>query len=155
MSLSPHTSYSIPKAILVGGVVAGILDITYAIVAYGFTGVPARVILQSVASGWLGKASYSGGWPTALLGLVSHVSITCIMAAIFVMAARRIALLRTQSLLSGVAFGLCAFVVMNFVVVPLSAAAVHPPRGVFLAGGLLAHMFLVGVPIALATRRVR
>jgi uncharacterized membrane protein YagU involved in acid resistance len=122
-------------------------------VAYGFTGVPARVILQSVASGWLGKASYSGGWPTALLGLVSHLFITCIMAAIFVTAARRIALLRNQSLLSGVAFGLCAFVIMNFVVVPLSAAAVHPPRGVFLAGGLLAHMFLVGVPIALATRR--
>jgi hypothetical protein len=50
-------------------------------------------------------------------------------------------------------FGLGAFVAMNYVVVPLSAAAVRPPHGVFLAGGLLAHMFLVGVPIALAARR--
>jgi hypothetical protein len=37
--------------------------------------------------------------------------------------------------------------------VPLSAAVVQPPRGVFLAGGLLAHIFLVGVPIAFAARR--
>jgi hypothetical protein len=153
MSSTAQTSYSIPKAIFVGGVVAGILDITYAMVAYGIIGVPARVILQSVASGWLGKGAYSGGWASASLGLGSHVFMTCIMAAIFVAAARRIALLRVRPLLSGIVFGLCAFVVMNYVVVPLSAAAVHPPSGVFLAGGLMAHMFLVGAPIAFAARR--
>jgi hypothetical protein len=137
----------------VGGVVAGIFDISYAIVAYGITGVPARVILQSVASGWLGKGAYSGGWGSASLGLASHVFITCVMAAIFVYGARRIAVLRRQTLLSGMLFGLCAFVAMNYVVVPLSAAAVHPPHGAFLAGGLMAHMFLVGVPIAFMARR--
>jgi hypothetical protein len=153
MSSTPQTSYSVPKAILIGGLAAGFLDITYAMVAYGFIGVPAHVILQSVASGWLGKGAYSGGWASASLGLGSHVVITCVMAAIFVAAARRIALLRNRSFLSGIVFGLCAFVTMNYVVVPLSAAAVHPPSGVFLAGGLLAHMFLVGVPIAFAARR--
>jgi hypothetical protein len=153
MNSNPRASYSIARAILVGGVVAGILDISYAIVAYGLTGVPARVILQSVASGWLGKAAYSGGWASASLGLGSHLLITCVMAALFVAAARRIALLRLQPLLSGVVFGVGAFVAMNYVVVPLSAAAVQSPRGVFLAGGLLAHMLLVGVPIAFAARR--
>jgi uncharacterized membrane protein YagU involved in acid resistance len=153
MSSNPISSYSIPKAVLVGGVVAGILDITYAIVAYGLTGVPARVILQSVASGWLGKAAYSGGAGTASLGLASHVLITCVMAAIFMVVARRIEMLRRQPWPSGAVFGLGAFVVMNYVVVPLSAAVVQPPRGVFLAGGLLAHIFLVGVPIAFAARR--
>ena len=59
----------------------------------------------------------------------------------------------SRPLRSGVIFGLVAFVAMNYVVVPLSAAAVHAPRGAFLAGGLLAHMFLVGLPIAIASRR--
>lgn len=150
---SYSTRHSILRAVLVGGVVAGILDITYAIVAYGFTGVPARVILQSVASGWLGKAAYSGGWGSASLGLGSHLFITCVMAAIFMTAARLIEPVRRLPLRSGVIFGLVAFVAMNYVVVPLSAAAVHAPRGAFLAGGLLAHMFLVGLPIAFASRR--
>jgi hypothetical protein len=57
-------------------------------------------------------------------------------------------------MLSGAVFGLAAFVVMNYFIVPLSAANVQPPRGWYLLGGLLAHMFLVGVPIALITRRV-
>lgn len=147
------TSYPILEAVLVGGLAAGILDIVYAITAYGLTGVPPRVILQSIASGWLGKAAYSGGWPVAMLGLASHLFIACVMAGIFVGAARRAAFLRRQPLLSGAAFGLCAFVVMNYAVVPLSAAAVRPPRGLFLAGDLLSHMFLVGAPIAFAARR--
>jgi hypothetical protein len=155
MTSTPATSYPILEAILLGGLMAGILDITYAMTAYGIIGVPARAILQSIASGWLGKAAYSGGWPVAMLGLASHLFITCVMAGVFVAAARRVSLLRNQPLLSGMVFGLCAFVVMNFVVVPLSAAAVRPPRGWFLAGDLLSHMLLVGVPIALAARRAQ
>lgn len=149
-----RASYPAAYAILVGGLVAGALDITYAIVAYGVTGVPMRVVLQSVASGWLGKSAYSGGWPVAVLGLASHLALACIMAAVFVTAARRLVLVRTRPLAAGALFGLAVFAAMNYVVVPLSAAAVQPPRGVFLAGGLLAHVFLVGVPIAFFARRV-
>jgi hypothetical protein len=149
-----RASYPVAYAILAGGLVAGILDITYAISAYGATGVPPRVILQSVASGWLGKGAYSGGWPAAMLGLASHLALTCIMAAVFVAAARRLGLLRAQPLLGGALFGLAVFAAMNYVVIPLSAAAVQPPRGVFLAGGLLAHVFFVGIPIAFFARRV-
>lgn len=140
------------KAVLAGGLTAGILDIIYAMVAYGSVGVPARVILQSVASGWLGKSAYSGGVPTAALGLASHLLITCVMAAVFIGAARRVAWLRRYPLPGGAVFGLGAFVVMNYVVVPLSAAAVQSPKGAFLIGGLLAHVVLVGLPIALAAR---
>jgi len=146
-------SYPALRAILIGGLTAGVLDITYAMVAYGLNGISPRIILQSVASGWLGKSAYSGGMATAALGLGSHLALTCIMAAIFFAAARRLALLRNHPLMSGAAFGLAAFVVMNFVVVPVSAASVQPPRGAYLAGGLLAHVFLVGFPIALVTRR--
>lgn len=153
MSNNAATSYPALRAILIGGLTAGVLDITYAMVAYGVTGVSPRIILQSVASGWLGKSAYSGGIPTAALGLSSHLALTCIMAAIFFAAAQRLALLRNHPLASGAVFGLSVFAVMNYVVVPVSAASVQPPRGLFLAGGLLAHVFLVGIPIAMVTRR--
>ena len=87
-----------------------------------------------------------------MLGLVSHLAITCAMAALFIFASRRVAWLRHQPLIGGAVFGLAAFAVMNYVVVPLSAAAVQSPKGVFLIGGLLAHVLLVGLPIALAAR---
>ncbi len=57
------------EAILWGGTVAGILDITDAIVVSSFFGVAPARVLQSVASGLLGRASFGGGISTAALGL--------------------------------------------------------------------------------------
>jgi hypothetical protein len=53
----------------------------------------------------------------------------------------------------GVAFGLVVFTVMNVVVIPLSRIGASVPSLPLLANGLLGHMFLVGLPIALAARR--
>src|SRR5256714_6189019 len=51
-----------PRAIFWGGLIAGTLDITYAIVfSYLRSGTSPVVILQSVASGLLGKDSFNGG----------------------------------------------------------------------------------------------
>jgi hypothetical protein len=60
MSTRPATT-----AILVGGGIAGALDITYAIAWAIFRGKDAQYLLQVVASGWLGEAAFQGGWPTA------------------------------------------------------------------------------------------
>jgi hypothetical protein len=69
------------SAILWGGLVAGILDISDAIVTWGMRGVPAGRILQSVASGLLGRASYEGGWATVALGTFLHFFIATGAAA--------------------------------------------------------------------------
>jgi hypothetical protein len=146
-------SRSILEAIVLGGLVAGAFDITYAIVANGMRGMPATRVLQSVASGLLGQASYSGGMASAALGLLLHFLIAIAAAAIFYWASRRFAWLVQHAVVSGAIFGLCVFVVMNFVVVPLSAfphKLVFPPLVV--ATGLFVHMFLFGVPIALFVR---
>lgn len=59
-------------AILWGGLIAGLIDITYAIGFSATRGVPPIRILQSVASGLLGSSSYQGGATTATLGLILH-----------------------------------------------------------------------------------
>ena len=74
-------------AILLGGFVAGAIDISYAIIA-NLARVAPEKVLQSVASGLLGRAAYQGGAATASLGLFLHFAMTIAMAAIFVAAAR-------------------------------------------------------------------
>lgn len=139
-------------AALAGGLVAGSLDLLYAGTAYGAIGVEPMRILQSIASGWLGRRAYSGGLGTALLGFTTHMTITCVAAAFYVAAAGRLAMLNKFPIRYGLAYGLAIFVAMNYVVVPLSAAVVVPPRGQFLWMGLLVHMYGIGVPIAVFAR---
>jgi uncharacterized membrane protein YagU involved in acid resistance len=141
-------------AILVGGAIAGVLDITYAIVFSAFRGVAPMRILQSVASGLLGKAAFDGGTATAALGLVLHFLIAFSAAAVFWVASRQWPGLLRKPVVTGILYGVVVYAVMNLVVLPLSAT---PPRTKFLpiviVTGLLVHMFFIGVPIALAARR--
>ena len=59
-------------ALLIGGSIAGVLDILFAIVSAGYSGVSPTQVLHAVASGLLGKAAFSGGMPVAALGLALH-----------------------------------------------------------------------------------
>jgi len=151
--MSPGTARA-ARLVVLAGVVGATCDITYAILYYGWKGIPAERILQTVASGLLGKASYDGGWPTAALGLACHYAIVIVAAALFHAAARRRAWLRDEPVTAGLAFGVAVYAVMNFVVLPLSAYP-FPLRFPLLttATGLLVHMVGVGLPISLITRR--
>lgn len=141
-------------AILVGGLIAATLDITYAIGFSAWRGVPPMRLLQSVASGLLGAASYEGGTATATLGLVLHYLMALVIAAIFYFASRRLTFLTRNPITWGALYGIVVYAVMNLVVLPLSAFP-HPLKFVpiVVITGLLVHMFCIGVPISLATRR--
>ncbi|MGH8225768.1 MAG: hypothetical protein ACRER1_06425 [Gammaproteobacteria bacterium] len=111
--------HSALKAILCGGFVAGTLDIGAASLINWLHPV---VILHAVASGVLGKASFYGGIPTALLGLGLQWGMSLVIAAIYVVAAMRMLWLTKHWMRGGVLYGFVIFAVMNYVVVPLSAA---------------------------------
>ena len=144
------------RLILLAGVVGATCDIAYAILYYGWKGISAERILQTVASGLLGKASYDGGAPSAALGLACHYAIVIVAAALFYAVARRWSWLRREPATAGLAYGVAIYVFMNFVVLPLSAYP-FPLRFPLLttATGLLVHMAGVGLPIALITRRAQ
>jgi hypothetical protein len=142
------------RLVLAGGLVAGTLDIVYACVFWAVkASVPIRRILQSVAAGLLGKASFEGGAATAALGLGLHYFIACSMAVAYYLVARRWALLRERALPCGVAYGLLLYGIMNYVVVPLSAAGGGGAKDPLWIGlSVAVHMFLIGLPIALFVR---
>ena len=141
--------------VLTGGVIAGALDITYACVFWAIKrDVPAQRIFQSVASGLLGKASFEGGWPTAILGLGLHFLIASTMAVVYYLVSRRWAALWQRPLLFGPAYGLLLYFIMNYIVVPLSAAGGGGSKDALWIGlSIGVHMFLIGTPIAVFTRR--
>jgi hypothetical protein len=142
------------RAILVGGLVAGALDITYACVASSFKGVDAMTIMQSVASGLIGARAYEGGAGTAALGLVLHFAMMLIIAAIFVFVRRTgPPIVRERPGLVGPLYGVAVYFVMNRVVIPLSAfpMKVDYIPATFLS--LAAHMFFIGWVIAWAAAR--
>lgn len=144
------------RTILMAGIVAGIFDGTYAIAYFGLTrGVPAHRIFQHVASGLLGRASFDLGWKSVVLGVVCHLTVAIGAAASYAIASKAIPILVRKPLLFGPLFGLAVYVFMNFVVIPLSR--VTPSRGPAAADvlitGILVHMFLIGLPIALIVSR--
>ena len=150
--MAPHRSPPL-TLVLAGGLVAGTLDIVYACVFWGVkAGVPARRILQSVAAGLLGKASFEGGAVTAALGLGLHYFIACSMAVAYYLVARRWPLLRERPVPYGVAYGLLLYAIMNYIVVPLSAAGGGSKDPLWVGLSVAVHMFLIGVPIALFVR---
>jgi uncharacterized membrane protein YagU involved in acid resistance len=141
--------------VLAGGLVAGTLDITYACVFWGLkAGASPQRIFQSVATGLLGPDSFKGGVATAALGLFLHYLIAISMSVAYYFVARRWAALREKPLSYGAAYGVVLYGVMNYIVVPLSAArGGGSAGGLWIALSILVHMFLIGVPIALFARR--
>lgn len=139
--------------ILTGGLIAGTLDITAAIVVYAFRGVRPVRILQSVASGLLGPAAFTGGAATAALGLALHFLIATTAAAVYTLASRRLRALVRQPLPWGALYGVAVYLFMNFVVLPLSAMRRQPFALEMAAIMVTIHIVCVGLPIALAVRR--
>lgn len=141
-------------AILTGGLLAGIGDITYAALHYNIVyQTPPERIFQSVAAGLLGsEAARAGGWNTAALGLAAHFALTTIMAAVFVLASLVVPLLRKLWWITGPVYGLALMFVMNYLVVPMSKVGGPGklPEGQFLYGAVFAHVILVGLVIAAA-----
>jgi uncharacterized membrane protein YagU involved in acid resistance len=143
---------AVARATLLATLVAGTLDIGAAILLN--LGVGPRIVLQSVAGGWLGSAAYQGGWPIALLGLASHFGIMLGIAAIYMMLGARLSILRSQWILAGVVWGVAVWLVMSQVVVPLSASTLPQPDVQAIIQGLIVHVLMVGLPMAFIGRRL-
>ena len=141
--------------VLIGGLVAGTLDITYACVFWAVkAGVPPQRIFQSVARGVLGAAAFTSGAASAALGLFLHYFIATMMSIAYYLVARRWPALVERPLIFGSAYGVVLWVVMNYIVVPLSRAGSGgsgPASWVTLS--IIVHALLIGVPIALFARK--
>jgi hypothetical protein len=153
--MNSQTTSKTYLAILWGGLICGIMDMTAACIFYGvLRGVPPIKIMQSVATGVLGAAAYDGDGATAALGLFLHFVIAYGAATVFYFASRKLSFMTQHAIICGLLYGIAVYFFMQLIVVPLSA---FPHKGSFtlrgLVTGLSIHMICVGLPISLATRK--
>jgi uncharacterized membrane protein YagU involved in acid resistance len=101
----------------------------------------------------LGEASFEGGGSTAALGLVLHYLIALSMSVVYYLVAFRWALLWQRPLVCGAGYGLLLYAIMNYLVVPLSAAGGGGSKDpLWITLSIAVHALLIGVPIALFVR---
>jgi uncharacterized membrane protein YagU involved in acid resistance len=136
------------RPILVGGAIAGTLDKISGFISFGL-----RSPL-GIAAGLLGLSAFQGGAGTWIVGLLLHFFIAFSVATVYCLASRRLEFLVEHWLVCGLFYGIAVFLVMNLVVLPLSALHLTGPyqlRG--LIQGVLGHMLLVGLPISFSLRK--
>jgi uncharacterized membrane protein YagU involved in acid resistance len=138
-------------AILVGGLTAGVLDMSYAMLVYS----PKAPLLvpQAIAAGALGVGKQLGGATgTTILGFVLHFTIALGAATVFYLASRQWAFLTQRPLISGMIFGACVYLFMHFVVIPLSALPPSHWHWQRQIPEFIWHWIGVGQPIAWSVR---
>ena len=139
--------HSFLTAVVVGGAVAGIVDIGAASAINGFVD-PVR-ICKFIAGGLIGlKTARAGGMEIAALGLALQVGMGILIALIYNVGANVLPVMRRRWLPAGIAFGIPVFIVMTYVIVPLSAIGGGMPA--FTAGQAmnLVAMLVFGVIVA-------
>lgn len=139
-------------AILLGGLIAGTLDIGAAAL---INGVNPIVILLVVASGVLGNAAFHGGLPAAGLGILLQWAMSLLIAAVYVLASNRLPVLKRHWLAGGLAYGVGVFIVMNFLVMPLSAVGRMPQFTTLTFAGNVLAMLAFGLLVAFFARKPR
>ncbi len=117
----PQHSLLAYRAILWAGATAGALDICTQSVLFGINGRSPIFLLQAIAGGLLGEASFRLGLASAVLGAFCHFLIAFTAAAVFYAASRRLTSLLRRPLLSGALYGIMVHSFMQLIVLPLSA----------------------------------
>lgn len=136
------------RAIAAGGLIAGTLDLTQAMILFG------RRVPLVISAGLLGRPAFHGGAATYALGVLLHFFIACSAAAIYYGASRKLLFLLKHPVVCGLFYGIAVELVMSYVVLPLSALRSRGPyelKDVLL--GLVVHMVVVGLPISFSIRR--
>ncbi|WP_443751000.1 hypothetical protein [Asticcacaulis solisilvae] len=138
--------------------IASVLDMGANFLLWGlWKGISPVRICQVVASGLYGKAAFDGGYVTALAGLALEYVIVLGMAAGYHVMILLVPWTRRHWGVAVVAYGLFLYIVMNYAVVPLSAAGRPYPWPIVwdvkLAFNLFCHIVLVVLPFALILRR--
>jgi hypothetical protein len=141
------------RAIFAAWLLCGVMDLSAAFVTAGLRGVGPVRLLQVVASGLLGLKSFDGGWPTAALGAAIHFFIAFSAATVFYLASRKLTFMTRRPVVSGILYGVAVYLVMYWVVVPLSRAHPRPFSWSATVVAIITHMVCVGMPISLMVRR--
>ena len=90
---------------------------------------------------------------TSALGFLLQLAMSVVIAAIYGLASLWLPILAMMWITTGLAYGVGVFVVMTYVVVPISAAPSRPPPGISKIAKDLVAMLGFGLIVAFAVHR--
>jgi len=131
----------------------GTLDLIDALAFFGWLGVPAIRVPQSIATGFLGQLAYHDGFISAGFGLMLHYLIAFAIAGTYMYISGELPLHR-KPILSGAVYGVAVYWVMNYIVIPISNFYPQPHFAVRpFINGIIGHILLIGIPLGLIAKR--
>ena len=138
------------------GLIAGTLDITDSLVFNHFRGITPTMVFQYIATGLIGTRATNLGLASVALGVVLHYTIALTWTAIFYAASRKLAILTRRPVICGLLYGAFVYVVMNFIVLPLSCVPrVHGTATLAARiNAVVALLLCIGLTISLLVRRL-
>ena len=155
-STSLNARNSLLRSIALGGIIIGIVHLIIQewLVFSLLEKNPFIIVLQYIASAALGNVSFEGGIATALLGVLFHLFTSFVIAGVFILSADRIPLLRRYTFAGSLLYAFGAFIVMNLIVLPLSAAPPLPaPTMPQLIELIIEHLVVIGLPLGILVRQ--
>jgi hypothetical protein len=136
---------------MVAGPAAAVAEMVIVLPIQARLGASPERVFQSIAYGAIGKAALHGGLQSAALGVFFHLLISVVAAGLYAAVAVRRPILLNHPVLGGILYGAACYVVMTFVVIPLSAIGFQLSKSpVLLAMSIGVHLFAFGLPLALA-----
>jgi hypothetical protein len=132
----------------------GTADLVFVRLYWASAGLDFQGIGQSIGQGWYGRASGDMGWTSANVGFASHYAIMFCMALAYFLVARAWPALWRQPWIFGPLYGGLLYVAMTAIVVPLSAAPARAPQPGWMLASIAFHVLGVGIPMALAARKL-
>jgi hypothetical protein len=143
-------STSLLRPILVGGAIAGTLDLIAAFITYG------PLVPRGIAAGLIGRtAAIHGGAVVWVLGVILHYFIAFSAATVYCLTSRKLEFLWDHFIVCGLLYGMAFYLVMKLIVLPLSAIHLAGPYQLRdLLQGLIVHMVIIGLPIAWSLRKL-
>jgi len=137
------------------GLIAGTLDIADNLIFNQFRGISPIRVFQYIASGLIGMKSFQLGLASVALGVLIHYTIALFWTGVFYTASRKFSILVRRPVICGLLYGVVVYLVMNFVILPLSRV---PPRPAAVTlpsriNAVLALLLFIGLTISLLTRR--
>jgi hypothetical protein len=141
--------------LLAAWLVAGTLDITYAIIMWGpvFGKITATQLLQGIASTLAGKSAFGSGIATALLGLAMHYGISLAWTLIYFFLFPRLPLLAGNKWVSGVLYGVFVWTMLSLIIVPLVTGRAYHYSTIPFLKSIAPMVLFFGPAIALIINR--
>ncbi len=136
------------NALVKAWLIVGTLDIIAAIIQTLIMGGNITRLMQYIASGVFGPASFEGGMAYAVMGLAFHYVVAFGWTMLFFIIYPRLRFAPANRLLTGIGYGIFVWFMMNRVVLPISNVKMGPfdvQRAVIAA---LVLIVAIGVPLS-------